>query len=80
MKKETLRMLLDTAKGLLQPDCVIKNGRIINVFTNTIEEGLDVVIKGGRVVSIERYIGDGAFCNQVKEIDVDGMFLCPGFI
>ena len=37
MKKETLRMLLDTAKGLLQPDCVIKNGRIINVFTNTIE-------------------------------------------
>jgi len=73
-------MLLDTAKGLLQPDCVIKNGRIINVFTHAIEEGLDVVIKAGRIVSMDRYIGEDAPYDQVKVIDANGMYLCPGFI
>jgi adenine deaminase len=79
MTKELMKQLLDVAKGVEPPDTVIRNGKIVNVFTNEIEEGLAVSIKNGWIVSIEDNekisMPEGA-----AEIDAKGLYLCPGFI
>ena len=79
MTEKVMKMLLNVAKGHELPDAVIRNGKIINVFTNEIEEGLTVSMKNGWIASVERDtkspVPDG-----VTEIDAEGLYLCPGFI
>lgn len=60
------------ARGDLAPDLVLKNARIVNVFTKEIESG-DVAIKDGYIVGIGEY--DGA-----ENIDIGGRVICPGLI
>ncbi len=79
MRRETLKRLLDTVKGKEQPDAVIRNGRLLNVFTNSIDEGLDIVVKDGWIASIEQSGGSYTHGN-VEVIDAGGLYLCPGFI
>jgi len=79
MTKETMRRLLEVSKGRELPDTIIGNGKIVNVFTNEIEEGLTISIKDGWIVSI---MSDEkiTFPESVSRIDAKGMYLCPGFI
>src|SRR5208283_4762831 len=79
MQIETLRRLLAAAKGEEPADKVIKNGRIINVFTNSVEEGLAVSIKDGYVTGIEPEAGV-VWSGKTEVIDAGGRYLCPGFI
>ncbi len=79
MKKEQLKTFLDVLKGTVPPDTVIRNGRIINVFTNEIQDGLMVVIKDGFIVSIEED-KDVPSYGPADSIDAGGRFLCPGFV
>lgn len=51
---------------------VIKNARIVNVFTETVEIG-DVAIRDGVVLGIGSYSGK-------EEFDAKGAYLCPGLI
>lgn len=51
---------------------VLKNGSIVNVFTEEILKG-DVMIEGGRIVGIGEYSGG-------EEVDCSGKYICPGFI
>lgn len=60
------------ARGDAPADLVLKNGQIVNVFTNDIEVG-DVAIHQGVIVGIGSYTG-------IKEIDVTDRFIVPGFI
>ncbi|MEH7238664.1 adenine deaminase [Bacillus sp. JJ1562] len=53
-------------------DIVIKNGRIINVFTLEIIEE-DVAITEGQFIGIGKYEGK-------RVIDAKGRYVCPGFI
>jgi adenine deaminase len=79
MKKELLKQLLNVSKGIEPPDTVIRNGKIINVFTDEIEEGLAISIKNGWIVSI----GNNEKISTPEgttEVDAEGMYLCPGFI
>ncbi len=78
MKKSTMDRLLRTAKGFLSPDCVIRNGRVVNVFTNAVEEGLAVAVKDGYIASVEEDSKE-AF-PEAPVFDAEGAFLCPGFI
>lgn len=79
MNETNLRRLLRTAKGEEPPDTVIKNGRIVNVFTNSIDEGLAVAIKDGYIVGIDKE--DSVFSGgEAEVIDAEGLYLCPGFI
>lgn len=54
-------------------DVVIKNGRIVNVFSGEIYDG-DVAIKSGYIVGI------GEFNEAAEMIDANGQFIVPGFI
>ena len=67
-----LKKLIAAARGDIRADLVLKNARVVNVFTKEIEEG-DVAICDGFVAGIGQYQGE-------KEIDLQGKIVCPGFI
>ncbi|SEW18330.1 Adenine deaminase [Ruminococcaceae bacterium KH2T8] len=67
-----LKKLIAAARGDIRADLVLKNARVVNVFTKEIEEG-DVAISDGYIAGIGQYQGD-------KEIDLQGKIVCPGFI
>jgi adenine deaminase len=79
MSEKTLGRLLRKAKVEEPPDSIIRNGRIVNVFTNCIIEGLAVTIKDGYIIRIgkEDSLTQG---RETKIIDAQGSYLCPGFI
>ncbi|MGG4000299.1 adenine deaminase [Anoxybacillus kestanbolensis] len=53
-------------------DVVVKNGKIVNVFTHDIIEG-DIAIADGKIVGIGEYDGQTI-------IDAKGRYVCPGLI
>ena len=54
---------------------LIKNGKVINVFTKEIEK-LNILIEDDKI------IGTGDYCDADADIvnDVKGKYVCPGFI
>lgn len=72
MLPETLRQQIAAGRSIVIADLVLKNARIINVFTNEIEEA-DVAISGGKIVGIGTY-------NGKSEVDLHGHYVCPGLI
>jgi len=68
MKKERISVALGNQKA----DLVIKNARIINVFTKEIIPG-DIAICKDLIVGIGNYSG-------IAEIDAEGRYACPGLI
>ena len=60
------------ALGTEKAELVLKNGRVLNVFTNELEKA-DVAVSGKYIVGIGSYKGE-------KEIDLQGHVVCPGFI
>ena len=60
------------ARKLEKADLVLKNAKIVNVFTDRVEEG-NVAVKNGMIVGIGDYEG-------VEEIDLQGQYLTSGFI
>ena len=68
----SLKNDIDIAAGRIKAPLVLKNGFIINVFTQSIEKS-DIAINGDRIVGIGNYEGD-------NEIDCTGLFISPGFI
>ncbi|SEA42549.1 Adenine deaminase [Eubacterium aggregans] len=64
--------MIHGAKHEIPADLVIKNGRIVNVFTKEVLEG-DVAIVDGSIVGIGTYEG-------LKTIDAKGQYLIPGLI
>ena len=56
---ETLKSLTEqvaAATGSKKAELVLKNARIVNVFTQSVEEG-DIAIEEGRIVGIGTYDG-----------------------
>ncbi|WP_139024217.1 adenine deaminase [Desulfosporosinus sp. OT] len=72
------RQLTATAQGKLKADLVIKNGKLVNVFTGEIQLNTDVAIKLGRIA----LVGDAAVAigEETVIIEAQGMYLVPGFI
>ena len=67
-----LKERIKAASGEGKADLLIKNGRVVNVFSGEIEKK-DVAIFGGMIIGFGDY--------RAKEvIDVKGDFLCPGLI
>jgi adenine deaminase len=66
----SLEERIRAALGEGKVDLLIKNGRVVNVFSGQIERK-DVAIFGGMIVGFGDY-------RAKKVIDVKGDFLCPG--
>lgn len=64
--------LINTAQMKQMPDLVLKNARIINVFTGEIIPG-DIAVTDGIIVGMGQYSGK-------TERDLGGRYVCPGFI
>ena len=69
---EQITELISAASGSTESDLVLKNGRVLNVFTGQLEDG-DVAIKNGFIAGIGKYNGN-------IEIDIKGKIICPGLI
>lgn len=78
-----LTRFLKVARGDEAADLVLRNGRVINVFTGEIVEA-DVAIAGDTIVGVQPG-GSGSSRDVVssgarKELDLRGRYLCPGLI
>lgn len=71
-KSDDLKELVSVARGVVLADLVLKNGRILNVFTGELEEG-DLAVQGGYIAGIGSYDG-------IEEVDLKGAVVCPGLI
>lgn len=72
LDKENLKKLIDTASGRIPADLVIKNCKVVNVFSGKITEG-DIAISNGMIAGIGEYEG-------AEVVDGKGRFAAPGFI
>lgn len=70
--KEALKKLIDTAAGRIPADVLIKNCKIVNVFSGEITEG-NIAISGSQIAGIGDYEG-------IEVIDAGGRYAAPGFI
>lgn len=68
-----LPSLLSVARGDTPADLVLKNGRIVNVFTGEVEDA-DIAILGDRIAGV----GKGYEGKQV--VDLAGQYVAPGLI
>ncbi|MBU1239076.1 adenine deaminase [Myxococcota bacterium] len=70
---ENLERIIDVGRGLVRGDLLLKNCRIVNVFSSKIEEA-NVIIANKKIVGI----GDYEEADTI--IDLEGAYLLPGFI
>ncbi len=67
-----LEDLIQVARGEVEADLLLKNARVVNVFSGNIHKA-DVAIHRTRIVGLGDY--------RAREvIDLQGQYLCPGFI
>lgn len=67
-----LSTLIQSARGQIPAELLLKNARVVNVFTGEIEE-ISVAISHSRIVGLGDY-------DAAKVTDVKGAYVCPGFI
>jgi adenine deaminase len=71
--------IVATAMGREPADLIIKNGRLVNVNTARIQDGITVAVRHGLIAYVGK--GDHLIANKkTKVIDAKGRFLVPGFI
>lgn len=68
-----LQEIIAKARGLEKCDLVLRNAKVVNVFSSEIIEA-DVAILGDRI------IGMGQGYEAHEEVDLKGLYLAPGFI
>lgn len=67
-----LKKMMDVASGRRKASLVLKRGIIVNVFTERTEVA-DIAIEDGYIAGIGEYDG-------VENVDMEGRYICPGFI
>lgn len=72
MKKETLKKLIDVAAGRIPADLVIKNCKVMNVFSGEITSG-DIAVSDGMIAGIGTYEGK-------ETVDAKGRYAAPGLV
>ncbi|MDE6635268.1 MAG: amidohydrolase family protein, partial [Lachnospiraceae bacterium] len=71
-KRPTLKKLIQTAAGEIPAETVLKNCRILDVFSGAFMDG-DIAFSGGQIAGVGEYRGK-------TEIDAQGRYAVPGFI
>lgn len=65
--------ILAVALGKASADLLLKNGRVVDVLTETVYEA-DVAVTDGVIAGI------GEYSNGRRVIDLKGAYICPGLI
>src|SRR5919197_1067501 len=75
---QVTRALSDVCMGREPADLVITGGRLVNVHTREVLDGVEVAIKSGRVAMF----GDCAHARgpSTRLLDADGAYLVPGLV
>jgi adenine deaminase len=66
--------LLSVARGDSPADCVLRGGRVVNVFTGEIDDAADVALAGDRIAGV------GPGYEGRKVVDLRGGYVAPGLI
>jgi len=69
-----LKNLVAVARGDREAELLLKNGRVLNVFSGELVEA-NLAIEGGKIAAIGREYNSGR-----EEIDLSGLYLAPGLI
>lgn len=72
MTKQELKKLIDVAAGRVPADTVLKNCRVVDVYSGTIVSG-DIALCDGKIAGVGSYEG-------VEVVDAQGRYAAPGFI
>ena len=71
-KTPPIEALIEAAAGRREPDLVLKNADVVNVFTQEIIRA-DIAITDGWIAGVGSY-------SAANEIDCSGLTVCPGLI
>lgn len=71
-KRARIQKRIDLAAGRGKVELVLKNCKIVNVFSHEIGHG-DIAIDSGKIIGVGDYKGH-------KEIDLEGKYVAPGLI
>ena len=75
LSRQERRELIEAARGLRAADLVLRNGRVVNVFSNEVYPA-DVAIYRDRVAGL----GAPGSYGGAMEVDLGGQYVCPGLI
>jgi adenine deaminase len=75
---EITRKMAFVARGVEKADTVVKNGKLLNVNTAEILDGIDIAITEGRIALVGK--ADHCIGPDTEVIDATGAFLAPGFL
>lgn len=70
--KNLIKTRIDVAAGRVKAQLVLKNAKVVNVFTEEIISG-DVAIQDGIICGVGQYSGE-------KEVNLNGKYVAPGLI
>lgn len=76
---QVTKQLVAVAMGRAAADVVIQNGRLVNVLTGEIQNGIDVAITHGRIA----YVGEDAshaIGDNTQVVDATDHYIVPGFM
>lgn len=78
MERRLFWDLIDVALGRVKADLVIRGASLVNVYTEEIQEGVDIAIKGSRIA----LVGDARHTigPETAVVDARGLYACPGFM
>jgi len=76
---EITKELARTALGEIKADLVIKNGKLVNVYTGEILDNTNIAIKYDRIAHVGKKI-DHTIGDKTIIIDAKGQYLVPGFL
>jgi adenine deaminase len=77
--KRELRRLVQGALGEVKSDIIVTGGKLINVYSGEILDGMEIAVLDGRIC----YVGPSAAHARgeaTKILDVRGLYIAPGFI
>lgn len=77
--KETIQHLIHASMGEVKADLVVTGGRLVNVYSGEVLDGMEMAVSAGRVC----YVGPSADHTRGEEtrvIDACGRWVAPGFI
>jgi adenine deaminase len=77
--KKQIERLMRGALGEIKADLIITGGKLINVYSGEILEGMEIAVLDGRICYVGRSAAH-ARGEETKLLDAHGLYISPGFI